>query len=242
MLIRQGDTGDRGWILEQGEVEVLLDTPAGTKRLAVLGPGALVGEMALIDDGMRSATVRTVSDVTAVELTGDMVRRHIQAAPPLTAYLLTSLITAIRRAHGIAVEERRPGSVPIKSTRSFDRVLDRRSFPDGHVFFRQGDAATVAFLIQTGQVVIRRDDAELAILGSGRIFGELALLRAQPRVGTAVAAGQTTCEVIRREDFRQVLTAMPPILRSLTKIYVEMLSNPLYLGLSARLHQAEREG
>ena len=241
VLIRQGEAGHRGWILEYGEVEVLIDTPAGAKRLAVLGPGALVGEMALIDDGVRSATVRTVSNVIAVELTGDMVRRHIQAGPPLASYLLVSLITAIRRAHGIAVEERRPGSVPIKSTRSFDRVLDRRSFADGHTFFRQGDPGTVAFLIQTGQVVIQRDEAELAVLGTGRLFGELALLRSQPRIGTAVAVGQTTCEVIRREDFRHAIAAMPPILRSLTKIYVEMLSNPLYLSLSARMHRPERE-
>ncbi|HYH39787.1 MAG TPA: cyclic nucleotide-binding domain-containing protein [Azospirillum sp.] len=239
VLVRQGDTGDCGWILESGEVEVVLETPAGAKRLAVLGPGALVGEMALIDAGVRSATVTALTDVTALELTGSMVRRHIEAGPPLASYLLSSLITAIRRAHGLWVEERDPKDGPVRSRRSFDRVLDRRGYSDGHVFFRQGDSATVAYLIQFGQVSIRRDDAELAVLGPGRIFGELALLRAQPRVATAVAVGQTTCEVIRREDFKHAIAAMPPILRSLTRIYVEMLSNPLYLTLSARLNRAE---
>ncbi|WP_247878085.1 cyclic nucleotide-binding domain-containing protein [Azospirillum sp. TSO22-1] len=239
VLIRQGDTGDCGWILESGEVEVALETPAGLKRLAILGPGALVGEMALIDAGVRSATVTALSDVAALELTGAMVRRHIEAGPPLASYLLSSLITAIRRAHGLWVEERNPKDGPVRSRRSFDRVLDRRGYSDGHVFFRQDDSATVAYLIQFGQVSIRRDDAELAVLGPGRIFGELALLRAQPRVATAVAVGQTTCEVIRREDFKHAISAMPPILRSLTRIYVEMLSNPLYLTLSARLNRTE---
>jgi len=239
VLMRQGESGDRGWILESGEVEVLLETPAGPKRLATLGPGALVGEMALIDDGMRSATVAAVTDVTAIELTGAMVRRHIAAGPPLASYLLSSLITAIRRAHGIPVEERDPRDGPVHSRRSFDRVLDRRAYSDGHVFFRQGEPATVAYLIQFGQVAIRREEAELAVLGPGRIFGELALLRAQPRVATAVAVGQTTCEVIRRDDFKQAIAAMPPILRSLTRIYVEMLSKPLYLSLSARANRAE---
>lgn len=241
VLIRQGDTGDRAWILEDGEVEVIIETPAGAKRMAVLGRGALVGEMALIDDGVRSATVRAIGDVTAVELGRDMVRRHIEAGPPLGAYLLESLITAIRRAHGIAVEERQPGSAPIRSTRSIGKVLDRRAFPDGHTFFRQGDPGTTAFLIQAGQVSIQRNDQELALLGPGRIFGELALLRSQGRTGAAVAVGQTTCEVIRRDDFTQALAAMPPILRSLTKIYVEMLSDPLYLMLSAKLRQVHRE-
>lgn len=241
VLIRQGDTGGCGWILQDGTVEVLIDTPAGAKRLSVLGRGALVGEMALIDDGARSATVRAVSDVTALELTRDMVRRHIEAGPPLGAYLLESLITAIRRAHGVVVEERRGPDGQIMSSRSFGKVLDRRAFPDGHVFFRQGDAATVAYLIQAGRVRIERNEVDLAVLGPGRIFGELALLRSQGRVATATAVGQATCEVIRRDDFRQAIGAMPPILRSLTKIYVEMLSNPLYLTLSARLRQA-REG
>lgn len=230
LLTRQGEPGDCAWLIDVGELEVRLDTPQGPKLLGRLGRGSLVGEMALIDDGVRSATVRAVTDVTALEMTRATFDRLLGSCEPLARYLLESLIAAIRRAYGAPPPERREGDTAFRSSRTRVRILDRRVFDEGHVFFQQGAAATSAYLIQAGRVAIHRDGTPLAELGPGRIFGELALLGDKPRAATATALALTTCEILRKEEFDAAIASMPPILRSLTRIYVEQLSGPKRRG------------
>lgn len=230
ILMHQGTYGDRAWLIESGELEALLERPEGLKKLGVITAGAVVGEMALIDNGTRSATVRTITSVTAVELTRDTFQAMLRKSPPLIRYLLESLIAAIRRNYGLPQPERVDGGTDIRSSTSFQTLAERRMFRPGHVFFRQNDEGMAAYLIQSGQVSIHRvtgfEDKELARLGPGRIFGELALLTNHPRAATATAVEPTVCEIIRKEAFAQALSAMPPILKTLTRIYIKQLSNP----------------
>ncbi|MDQ2105628.1 cyclic nucleotide-binding domain-containing protein [Azospirillum isscasi] len=224
LLIRQGEAGDCAWLIQSGELEVLLDGPDGPRRLGTVGANAIVGEMALLDDGQRSATVRAVTPVEAVELSRGTFRALRGRCPPLAAYLLESLIAAIRRGYGLSQPERQEGGADIRSSDSFATVADRRMFRRGHSFFRQGDAGTAAYLIQSGSVGVQRDGMDLGVLGPGRIFGELALLASRPRAATAVALEATVCEIIRKDQFAKAIETMPPILRSLTRIYIEQLS------------------
>ncbi len=227
-LIRQGDLGDQAWLVEKGQLEVVQATAQGSRVLAQIGPGAIVGEMALIDNGLRTASVVSVTDVVCVELSRGVFAQLLKQCQPLAAYLLESLVAAIRRAYGLPQEERALGGSDIRSVRSNAKVLDRRVYPEGYRFFSQDDPGTSAFLIQSGRVsIVRSEDnrsRELAQLGPGRIFGELALIKAAPRLATAFALERTVCEIIRKEQFDSVIASMPPILRALTKIYVTQLS------------------
>lgn len=64
MIFRQGEAGDKVYVIERGEVEVILEAPrGGTTLLAKLGPGEHFGEMALIRREPRVATVRAATDV-----------------------------------------------------------------------------------------------------------------------------------------------------------------------------------
>ncbi len=230
VLIRQGDYGDLAWLIEDGELEIWSEAVGEPKRLAVVGRGAIVGEMALIDDGQRSATVRTLTPVSGLELDRWTFQTLIGQCQPLAAYLLESLVAAIRRAHGLPQPERTEGSSNFRSDRGFERILDRRIFEVGHIFFRQDDAGSAAYLIQDGRVSIRRQTVagiiELARLGPGRIFGELALLNNAPRRASAVALERTVCEILRKEQFDKTLATMAPILRALTQIYIRQLAPP----------------
>lgn len=69
LLARQGERGDEMYIITEGFVEVLLGGRGeNPPRVIVnLGPGQVTGEMALLDQGPRSATVRAVSDPTIVQ-------------------------------------------------------------------------------------------------------------------------------------------------------------------------------
>ena len=66
LLVREGDAGDELFIITDGFVEVLLETP---HRVVVnLGTGQITGEMALVDGGPRSASLRAISDPTVVQV------------------------------------------------------------------------------------------------------------------------------------------------------------------------------
>ncbi len=68
-VFRQGEPGDFVYTITQGEVDVIQEGPQGEERvLARLGPGAYFGEMALISNAPRNATVRAVTEVDAVTL------------------------------------------------------------------------------------------------------------------------------------------------------------------------------
>jgi CRP/FNR family transcriptional regulator len=65
LVFSQGDIGDRLYLVREGFVAVVAETPAGAdKALVNLGAGQTVGEIALIDQGTRSATVRAIGDGT----------------------------------------------------------------------------------------------------------------------------------------------------------------------------------
>jgi CRP-like cAMP-binding protein len=65
VIIRQGDVGDRFYLVRRGRVVVTVADAAGERVLGEMGPGEYFGEMALLSDAPRSASVRAV-EPTAV--------------------------------------------------------------------------------------------------------------------------------------------------------------------------------
>lgn len=69
LLFVQGDVAEAVYILQSGELQVRADSPMGEDIiLAMLGPGTVVGELALIDGGPRSATVESLSNCAVYRL------------------------------------------------------------------------------------------------------------------------------------------------------------------------------
>lgn len=70
LLTTQGVPGDELFIITQGFVEILVLSSAEgrSKALVNLGPGQIIGEMALVDKGPRSATVKALSKPTVVQV------------------------------------------------------------------------------------------------------------------------------------------------------------------------------
>ncbi len=79
LIVRQGEPGDEMFLVCRGLVEVSLEAPtmdAPEQAVVQLGDGQIVGEMALVDRGPRSATVRVVSDGASLQVmtAGDFLR------------------------------------------------------------------------------------------------------------------------------------------------------------------------
>jgi CRP-like cAMP-binding protein len=64
IIIQQGDTGDELFVIEDGQVEIVLMGTMPERQVVVLGKGQVLGEMSLLDFGYRSATARATEETT----------------------------------------------------------------------------------------------------------------------------------------------------------------------------------
>ncbi len=73
-IIRQGDVGREMYIIQSGKVEVSSESPQGITALAQLGPGDYFGEIAVLEDVRRTATVRALEPVTLLRISREDTR------------------------------------------------------------------------------------------------------------------------------------------------------------------------
>ena len=69
-VFKEGDAGDRAYILQDGEIEIIKTSEDGRETiLGTIGKGAFFGEMALLDNSPRMATARTTVPSTLIVIT-----------------------------------------------------------------------------------------------------------------------------------------------------------------------------
>ncbi len=83
-IVRQGAPADKFFILVEGTAEVLRDEDGESRSIASLGPGQLFGEVAIMRDEPRSATLRASSDVRLLALDRDRFRDLMAQAMEIT--------------------------------------------------------------------------------------------------------------------------------------------------------------
>ena len=90
-LFHQGDVGDKAFIIVQGEAEVLVDSPGGQLKVATLAKNDLVGEIAILIDVPRTATVRAANELTTLAISKDQFFRMITEFPEMAIEIMREL-------------------------------------------------------------------------------------------------------------------------------------------------------
>jgi CRP-like cAMP-binding protein len=97
-LCAEGDTADRLWLITRGTVSVRMAvTEHESVRIASLAMGTVVGEMALLANGVRSATVVADDDVVCFELEEAAVRALLDEHPRIASQILRNLAREMAR-------------------------------------------------------------------------------------------------------------------------------------------------
>ena len=110
-------------------------------------------------------------------------------------------------------------------------ALDRfaRDFAPGTVLFEEGQPGDFMYVVQTGEVEIRRQvgDIErvLAVLPPGEFFGEMAILNGRPRSATAVVKSASRLLVIEGKTFEAMMRARPEIALRIIKALATRLES-----------------
>ncbi len=95
-LLREGDPPTCCYLIERGHVEVVLDRPDGDRILATLGPGEIVGEMALVDQAARTASVRACEECLLLPITAEHVTKRLAASDPVLRLVLGTILDRYR--------------------------------------------------------------------------------------------------------------------------------------------------
>jgi CRP-like cAMP-binding protein len=96
VIIRQGDVGDCMYVIQDGEVEVILESEGQEILLQVHGPGSFFGEMAIFDKDVRSATVRAIGDAIVLTVDKKSLMRRVHDDPSLAFKLVETMSGRIR--------------------------------------------------------------------------------------------------------------------------------------------------
>jgi CRP/FNR family transcriptional regulator, cyclic AMP receptor protein len=96
-LFQQGDPGDAAYVIIDGEAEVLVDTVAGKRRVATLGRNAIVGEIAILCDVPRTATVAALAPLTVLRIDKENFFRLVTEFPQMAVEIMRELAQRLER-------------------------------------------------------------------------------------------------------------------------------------------------
>jgi signal transduction histidine kinase len=96
ILFEEDDPGERAFVIKEGELEVIKHGPGGEMLLAVRGPGEVIGEMALLEENPRMATVRASKSSTLFAIEKEQIDNLIATSPTAAQALFKTILTRWR--------------------------------------------------------------------------------------------------------------------------------------------------
>lgn len=178
MILMQGDPGDALYVIAAGQVKVLLIGEDGREViLSVLGPGAIFGEMSLLDDEPRSAHVVAMDDATLLQLRREDFQARLRASPDVGLAVLRELSRRLRRADSTI------GSLALRDVngRIAHLLLDLAAEEGGNHITRRLTHATIAQMVGASRETVSRTLRALVNAGVLRVSRrEILLLSREP--------------------------------------------------------------
>lgn len=218
-ILRQGEPGHSFYVLARGTIEVSTERDGEAVKLAQPSEGTIFGEMVLLSDAPRSASVRAVTDCDLLEF--DCAQ--LEAATVQLTHLSEALAGFARERLLTNVTLTSPLFRPLDPRERVDlvrRFVNVNKRPR-EVVIREGDEGLGLFVVLRGEVAILRGEQEVARLGASELFGEISLLRRAPTTAT-VRALDSGVELLflHRDYFERLIGAFPEL-----RAYFEGLSD-----------------
>ena len=106
-VFREGEVGDAVYLVVKGRVRVYVGAGGSESTLAELGPGACIGEMAVLDASPRSASVCALERTRALRVPGEGFKRLMSERPEMSEAIVAELV---RRMRGLVAQHAGPNA------------------------------------------------------------------------------------------------------------------------------------
>jgi CRP-like cAMP-binding protein len=224
-IIREGEPGDAFFMLADGIVAVTKQINGEERPLAHLAEGAVFGEMALVSNAPRTATVTARGEVALLSLSRGDLERHAGELDSITVAL--KKFTRGRFLANLAATSPLFADLAREERRSLLKSFQSQAVHAGDIMIEEGEAGRGLFLVLRGDFEVSRKmpdgQQRLAMLKSGDVFGEISLLREQPTNATVSAKSGGELLFLAREDFLKAIEAHPTLHATLRELTAERL-------------------
>jgi len=219
-LMRQGERGDSLHVIVRGKVRVFLDGEL-PHDLATLEEGAFVGELAILTDFPRSASVQAETDTQTLEISRALIARVVSESPEVLKVLLRffrdRMMDRFLRTSTLFLRF---------STADARRLVASFRFLEVDANSRlvvEGQRSPGLFLLMCGEAVVQRRGVATphAVLGPGDFCGEMSLL--SHRAAMANVDARTKCWMLSlgQKEFQELILAYPQLLEFISELAAE---------------------
>jgi carbon-monoxide dehydrogenase iron sulfur subunit len=228
IVFREGDPSDAFYFIRSGRFLVSKRNQNGDDEpLGVLEEGQFFGEIGLLENMERTATVTALVDSEVFQLDAATFGSLLEKSDAFTALLNDVAQKRLIKQVSIFRELDDQGLTDVQN------LLTEKLYPEKTTIFEENDPSDALYIIVKGEVRISKrtqseKDLTLTFLGQGNHFGELGLIDPQPRSATATTAEPSKLLVLTSSDF-QSLRHNPVIAFNMLKI------------VSRRLREIDRE-
>jgi predicted acylesterase/phospholipase RssA/CRP-like cAMP-binding protein len=238
-LFRQGDPGDSLCVVVGGRLRISQQRPDGSSAvLDELGPGAMVGEIALLLGQTRSATGSAIEATTLVRLSRSGFDRLAETHPHATAELARAILPRLQRNELVEAIHRLFGDLGKDTLHALQEELVWHHYSNGEVVMRQGEPGDSLYLVVSGrlQVMVTNPDGGERLVGEvgrGESVGELALLTGEARAATVYAIRDTELVELSKESFERLVDAYPQVMLQITRLVVQRLQRTIRAAVAS---------
>lgn len=96
IILRQGEAGDAMFVIQEGQLEVVLEKDGRESRIRIAGKNELIGEMAAMEHEVRSATVRALGEARVLTIDRKNFLRRINEDPSLAFRVMETMSRRVR--------------------------------------------------------------------------------------------------------------------------------------------------
>uniref|UniRef100_A0A6A7G574 Cyclic nucleotide-binding domain-containing protein n=1 Tax=Hirondellea gigas TaxID=1518452 RepID=A0A6A7G574_9CRUS len=218
VLFEEGDHGNKFYIIVKGRVDVFVSRDGHPVKIDSLSSNAWFGEISLVLDTPRTATVRCQSQCQFLTLSGENFEKFVKVAPELCEEFKAMI--SLRTANSLrsmkffnnSIKENKPwNKLELLAT-----VLQYYNAPPGEVIMEQGSCVSRFYYIVSGACVCHAttkdgETIELERLSANSYFGEMALLENLQCSATITTVETTTFLTLNRKTFAIFLSIAPEV-------------------------------
>lgn len=225
-IVEEGAPGASMYAIAEGQVEVRRAGPEGDRPVAVLNSGEVFGEVALVSDAPRMATVVAATRVRALELARADVLRVGWRHPRIIAAV--EHFCRERALHYIASAGGPWADLAPQLRRAAAGAFRWRAVPAGTELIRQGSANDALYMLVRGRclpVLTHRNGEESALpeMREGDVFGEISLLLKKPASATVRAITPCALLVFEQDAWLNAIEAEKSVRQRFTALALQRL-------------------
>jgi cAMP-dependent protein kinase regulator len=207
-----------------------------------MGEGEFFGEMALLSEGPRLASVVAAERTVVLELTRAQVERLVQRHPSvgevLQAFHQERLLANVLRSNPLL------SALPVSQRDALARAFQLVSVPAGQTLLAQGQQGEALYLLLRGRCQVQHQHPDghasaYPVLREGDVFGELSLLLGLP--ATATVRAETPCTLLRldRPACERHILSQPGVREAFSRLISERLGRTARLFSGHELHEGD---